>query len=110
MSIPAARMGDKFLDTDTVGGSSGDVFINNLPAARLTDLTLGHPGPPLFIPHGYYPPVELSSGSGSVFVNGLPMARLTSTKMPHVDPPHLPISPDFHDSIIITSSNDVFAG
>jgi len=110
MTLAVARVTDKFLDTDTIATGSGDVFVNNLPVARLTDMTLGHPGPPLYIGHGFYPPVPISSGSGSVFVNNLPIARLTDKKLPHVDPPHPPVPPDLHDSVISTASGDVFSG
>ncbi len=105
MTLGVARLGDKFLDTDTIGAGSGDVFVNSLPVASLGDTTLGHPGPP---GHGFYIPVPITSGSGSVFVNNKPIARLTDSHLPHSDPPHGP--PDIHGSVISTASGDVFSG
>ena len=101
MTLAVARLTDKFLDTDVIATGSGDVFVNNLPVARLTDTTTGHTLPD----HGFYPPVAISSGSGSVFVNNLAIARLTDKHLPHCDP-----HPDCHDSVISTASGDVFSG
>ena len=101
MTLPVARIGDKFSDTDTIATGSGDVFINNIPAARLTDMTTGHALPG----HGFYPPVPIISGSGSVFANNLPLARMTDKHAPHCDP-----HPDCHDGVIINGSGSVFAG
>ncbi len=101
MTLAVARLTDKFLDTDTIAEGSGDVFVNNLPVARLGDKTLGHTLPN----HGFYPPVAISTGSGSVFVNNLPIARLTDKHLSHCDP-----HPDCHDSVISTASGDVFSG
>lgn len=104
MTLAVARMGDAFLDTDTIATGSGNVFVNNIPIARLSDLTLGHTLPS----HGFYPPVPISSGSGSVFANNLPIARLSDSHLVHCDPPHP--SPDCHDSVISTASGNVFSG
>ena len=104
MTLAVARIGDTFTDTDTIAQGSGDVFVNNIPIARLTDITTGHTLPfhPLFVP------IPINSGSGSVFANNLPIARLTDTHAMHVDPPHPPTHP--HDGIINSASGDVFSG
>ena len=104
--MPAnARIGDTFDDTDTIAMGSGDVFINNLPAARLTDLTMGHSLPG----HTFYPPIHIDSGSGSVFINNLPAARVGDTHAEHCDTPGHPGS-DCHTGTIVTGSGDVFSG
>ena len=105
MSLPVARMGDKFSDDDTIGAGSGDVFMNGMPAARMTDMTTGH-----YVPgHGFYPPAPIITGSSSVFVNGLPLVRFTDKHAPHCDTKleHDP-PPDCHDGVIITSSGSAF--
>ena len=51
---------------------SHNVFINNLPAFRVTDKDTPHGVPPFCIPHT----TPLSQGSPNVFVNGLPLGRL----------------------------------
>jgi len=99
-----ATLGSKFDDNDTVGAGSGDVFVNNLPAARLSDMTMGHTAPG----HGFYPPVPIVDGSGSVFANNLPLASIGSKHAVHCDPPHP--SSDCHDAAIITGSSDVITG
>lgn len=104
MTLAVARIGDKFLDTDTIAAGSGDVFVNNLPAARLGDATTGHTLPG----HTFYAPTTISTGSGSVFVNNMPLARLTDKHLVHCDVGH-PAS-DCHDSVISTGSGDVFSG
>ena len=50
---------------------SNNVFINNLPACRVTDKNTPH-GFILCVPHT----TPLSQGSPNVFVNGLPLGRL----------------------------------
>ena len=104
MTLAVARIGDKFLDTDTVATGSGDVFVNNIPVARLSDKTLGHTLPG----HGFYPPVPIIDGSGSVFCNNLPVASIGSKHAVHCDPPHP--SPDCHDGAITVGSTDVITG
>lgn len=104
MTLAVARLGDKFTDTDTIATASGNVFVNNLPAARLTDMTTGHSLPG----HGVYPPVPITTGSGSVFANNLAIARLTDTHAIHCDTPH-PGS-DCHVAVISTASGNVFSG
>ena len=106
MTLAVARVGDTFLDTgfgvDVIASGSPDVFVNNIPIARLTDMTTGHPGPP---PHGFYPPVPIITGSGLFFANNLPVARLTDVHLVHCDP-----HPDCHDAPIAVGSGDVFCG
>lgn len=104
MSLPVARITDTFTDTDTIATGSGDVFVNGLPCARLSDSTTGHTLPN----HTFYPPATINSGSGSVFVNGLPIARLTDSHTIHCDQPHP--SSDCHDGVIDSGSGNVFAG
>ncbi len=105
--MPAiARIGDPFTDNDLVATGSGDVFVNNIPAARLSDLTAGHVDPG----HGFYPPAPIIEGSGSVFVNNLAVARVDDAHAVHCDInfPHKP-PPDCHDGTISAGSSDVFA-
>ena len=104
MTLAVARIGDKFVDTDTIATGSGDVFVNSIPVARLSDTTTGHTLPG----HTFYPPVPITTGSGSVFVNNLAIARLTDKHAVHCDSPH-PAS-DCHDSVISIASGDVFSG
>jgi len=99
-----ATIGSLFDDGDAVAGGSGDVFVNNLPVAKLGDFTTGHSAPG----HGFYPPAAIVDGSGSVFVNNVPIASVGSKHLPHCDPPH-PVS-DCHDGTIINGSSDVFTG
>lgn len=104
MTLPVARKNDTFTDTDVIATGSDDVFINNIPAARLSDQTTGHglPG------HSFYPPTVIQTGSGSVFINNLPIARLSDKHAGHCDAPH-PAS-DCHDAVIATASGNVFSG
>jgi len=104
--VAVARIGDNFTDNDIIGTGSGDVFVNNIPAARLSDITTGHNAPG----HGFYPPAPIIAGSGSVFVNNLPIARMGDVHAVHcdVDFPHLP-PPDCHDGTISSGSGNVFA-
>lgn len=95
MTLPVARMTDKFTDNDTIASGSGNVFINNLPCARLTDTTTGH---------DCWPPTVIVGGSGSVFVNNLPLARLTDPHAVHC------CLAACHSGIISTGSGDVFSG
>lgn len=99
-----ARIGDPFADGDTIQAGSGDVFINNIPCARLVDATTGHAPPG----HPFYPPSMISTGSGKVFVNNLPIARVDDSKSVHVDPGHN--APHPKDSTISGGSPDVTAG
>lgn len=98
--MPAvARIGDPFADDDTVAAGSGDVFINNIPCARLSDATMGHPCPP-----GWWPATTIAEGSGSVFVNNMPVARVGDEHLGHW------CGTSFHTSPIAEGSGDVFAG
>ena len=72
----AARKGDRGVthcSGYTIANGSGDVFINNRPAARVGDSSTGHlrPGNPC---KGHV--ASISQGSSTVFVNGKPMARV----------------------------------
>ena len=98
-----ARIGDSGSFGDTIAVGSGDVFPNNIPTARLGDLSMGHTPSG----HGFYPPVPIIEGSGSVFVNNLPIARLGDKFLTHQDPPHNSSHP--HQDVISSASNDVFA-
>ena len=104
MTLAVARIGDTFTDTDVIKTGSGNVITNNIPTARLTDITTGHTLPG----HTFYPSVPIVTGSGSVFVNNLPIARLTDKHAVHCDTPHP--SSDCHDAIINTASGNVFSG
>ena len=74
---PAARLGDiagnhgPWPPTPIIAGS-GNVMINNMPAARQGDAALLHaiPNNP---PHGR----SIAEGAGSVAINGKPAARVT---------------------------------
>jgi len=99
-----AHIGSAFDCGDTVAAASGDVFVNNLPVARLSDSTMGHNAPG----HGFYPPVPIVDGSGSVFCNNLPVASIGSKHAVHCDPQHP--SPDCHDGAITVGSTDVITG
>jgi len=105
MSIPAARLGDSFTDGDTIGTSSGLVFVNNMGFARLTDLTLGH---------SCWPPVHIISGSGNVFVENLPASGIgRDAHAIHCDTVcTIGKNPgdDCHDGIISSGSGNVFIG
>ena len=104
MTEAVARIGDSFTDTDTIMEGSGDVFVNNIPVARLGDKTTGHTLPG----HTFFPSVPINTGSGSVFVNNIPIARLGDTHIIHCDIPHP--SSHCHDGAISTASGDVFSG
>jgi len=104
MTLAVARIGDTFTDTDVIKEGSGNVFVNNIPVARLGDHTTGHTLP--F--HTFYPSVPINTGSGSVFVNNISIARLTDTHIIHCDSPHP--SSDCHDGVINSASGNVFSG
>lgn len=97
--FPAARMTDRFADDDTIQIGSGDVFINNLPASKLADVTTGHTIAPC-----YWSSVPIIQGSGSVFINNMPAAMLTSLHAVHC------CGPACHDSAVSTGSGSVFLG
>jgi uncharacterized Zn-binding protein involved in type VI secretion len=72
----AARKGDRGVphcSGYTIANGSGDVFINNQPAARVGDSSTVHlkPGKPCR-PHT----APIAQGSSTVFVNGKPLARV----------------------------------
>lgn len=76
--LPAARMTD-LSSPDPCGAppriciiGSGNVFLNDLPAHRMTDAWADHA-----CPSSPSHSAITSSGSGSVFVNDLPAARMT---------------------------------
>jgi len=94
--LPVARLSDTFQCGDIIANGSGDVFVNNLPVARLTDMSIGHSG---------FPPMPISIGSGTVFVNSLPVARLSDQHLPHCAP-----DKGCHPAIIAVGSGNVFAG
>lgn len=104
MSLPAARMSDSVNCGDTLAQGSGNVFINNLPAARVSDVTTGH---------GCYPSVPITSGSGQVFINGIPAARMSDSIMKHCDTlcaVGQNLGDDCHQGFISSGSGNVFIG
>lgn len=100
-----SKIGDTFNDTDIIATGSGDVFVNNIPAARLSDMTTGHTLPG----HTFYPPVPITTGSGSVFVNNLPLARIGDAHAEHCDDSSGGHTPDCHTAVIDSGSTDVFS-
>jgi len=104
MSSAVARIGDPISCGDTIAQGSGDVFVNNIPAVRLGDMTIGHTPPG----HTLYPPTPIINGSGSVFVNNLPLARFGDAIATHTDPGHPSSHP--HAGTISVGSSDVFSG
>jgi len=97
--LPAARLSDVFTDTDVIASGSGDVFIDNLSAARLADVTTGHSSGSCT-----WPPTVINSGSGSVFINNRPAARLADTHAVHC------CDASCHDAAIASGSGSVFIG
>lgn len=97
--LPVARLSDTFADDDVITTGSGNVFVNNLPVARLSDVTTGHSSGTCF-----WPAAVINSGSGKVFVNNLPIARLSDTHTTHC------CGSSCHDSVITTGSGNVFSG
>jgi uncharacterized Zn-binding protein involved in type VI secretion len=92
---PVSRIGDGWSCGDTQAEGSGDVFVNGIPVARLTDFTAGH----------CFAPVPVVEASGSVFANGLGVARIGD---PH--PGHTcPAIPATHGGVLSEGSGDVFA-
>jgi len=72
----AARQGDPGVvhcTAYTIASGSSDVFINNLPAARVGDQSTVHlkPGGHNCVPHT----APIATGSATVFINGQPAAR-----------------------------------
>lgn len=88
----AFRIGDPWSCGDTQGQGSGNVFVNGIPFARLTDLTAGH----------CYTPSPIDSASTTVFVNNLGAARVGSHHPVHV------CGLSSHDGIASAGSPDVF--
>jgi len=92
--MPAvSRIGDAWNCGDTQCEGSGDVFVNGIPVARLTDFTCGH----------CFTPVPIVEASGTVFVNGLGIARIGD---PH--PGHC-CGPVCHGGVLSEGSGNVFA-
>ncbi len=92
----AARLGDTgsghecFIPSNIIAGSP-NIFINNIPAARLGDALAPH-GCSSCIPHSR----NIAMGSQSVFMNGQPAAR---------------VGDDINcGGVIITGSADVLIG
>lgn len=82
--MPAAvRIGDNISCGDHVAMGSPNVFIENKPAGRQTDMTTGH---------GCFFPTRLATGAATVYVNNLALAVVGLTQIiPHacvVVPPH----------------------
>jgi uncharacterized Zn-binding protein involved in type VI secretion len=94
--LPVARLSDTFQCGDIIAAGSGNVFVNNMPMARLSDMSMGH---------GPFIPLPITSGSGSVFVNFLPIAHITD-----LHPPHCAPNVGCHPAFIAVGSGNVFAG
>lgn len=89
-----ARVGDPFACSDHVKEGSPNVFINNLPVARLGDPTTGH---------GCWSPNAVSTPcSPNVFANHIPIASLNFTQ----DSIHCCSS--CHQTKVSAASPDVF--
>ena len=98
-NMPAvARIGDSYDCGDIQAVGSGDVFINNIPVARLGDTTTGHGPPPCF-----WPSRPVAQGSGNVFVNSLPITRVGDDGIVHC------CGLSCHTGALSTGSPDVFA-
>lgn len=100
MTLAVARIGDTYSDDDTQKEGSGNVFANNIPIARIGDLTTGHSCPP----GGWWNSVPVETGSGSVFVNNIPIARMGDTHVGHW------CGISFHKGTVVTGSGNVFSG
>lgn len=95
--MPAAeRIGDSYNDGDHQAVGSGNVFVNGIPFARLSDSTTGH---------GCFPPANVSSASGNVFVNNRGAARLGDSHSVHCC---LPPGSPCHDAQFVAGSPDVY--
>lgn len=95
--MPAiARVGDSISCGDHIAKGSPDVFINNMPAARLDDKTTGH-GP-------FAATVILEACSETVFINDMKVAVLGNSKIQR----HC-VGPSCHDGVVSVASADVFA-
>jgi len=88
-----------FAPKPTIIGGSGNVFVNNLPAARKSDPVSGH-GPPTC----GWGSSEIASGSGTVFVNNLALARIDDPNTVHC------CGASCHTGSVAVGSDDVFAG
>jgi uncharacterized Zn-binding protein involved in type VI secretion len=89
------RIGDPYSDGDFQAMGSGSVFVNNIPLARLGDLTTGH---------GCWPPAQIVAGSPTVFANGIPVGRVGDPHLIHCCP-----DDGCHDGIFVSGSPNVFA-
>lgn len=96
MSLPAARIGDSLVDGDHIASGASSVFINNIPAVRLGDITTGE---------GCFPSAVIISGSSSVFCENLPLVRVSDQRAVHCCPDN-----GCHSAIVSQGSSDVFAG
>lgn len=83
----------------TITAGSGDVFVNNLAAARETDPVSGHGQPTCG-----WAASNIDTGSATVFVNGLALARITDPNTVHC------CGASCHTGTVKVGSNDVFAG
>lgn len=110
-----ARLGDKLSTgghgvSPAITSGSGDVFVNNIPIARLSDNTSGHKdkkGKTGFLA------IPIGKGSGSVFANNLPVARVGDKTKTHYDQSygsHNRHKDSPHADTISGGSADVFAG
>lgn len=70
----AARIADPIGCGDNIAKGSGNVFINNKPAVRVGDSTMGH---------GCWPPTTIQSGAGTVFINNIPAVKVGDPIVPH---------------------------
>lgn len=91
-----ARLSDKTSCGDVIVQGSGNVFVNGLPIARLSDKTSGHES---------WHPNFIVEGSGNVFANGLPIARVGDKHAGHSSKSPSP----YHQTAIATGSSNVKA-
>lgn len=87
-----ARIGDKFAAGDAVAEGSGDVYVNNIPIARITDATTGH---------ACWSPTKIAEGASTVFANNLKVAYVGHKNIIHC------CGPSCHDEPIVKGSSDV---
>lgn len=92
----AARIGDPLDCGDNIAQGSGNVFINNKPAVRVGDATMGH---------GCWPPTAIAAGAGTVFINNIPAVKVGDPIVPHTC-----VAPPFptHGGAVAAGSGDVF--
>lgn len=89
----AARVGDPFSCGDHIAEGSPDVFVNQLPFARLHDATTGH---------GCWSANQLIEANGTVYANNILVSHLGHKNAVHCCPPPC------HQGAVSEASPDVF--